>query len=1251
MPVSSRQKSLVAAWLVLCAGLLLSVLSTLEVKRGIEKEAERYFDFFCDQVTLKIQERFAAYTLMLRGSAALFAGTGTVSREDWRSYVEALQAPENFPGVQGIGFSQVVPPDRLARHIGDIRRQGFPDYTVHPAGARSEYTSVVLIEPFRGANLRAFGFDMFSEPVRQAAMQEACDTDKAVLSGKVKLLTSSEMDPQAGVLMYVPVYRHGMPRKTAEQRRAALIGWTYSLYRMGDLMNGILGDWNQYQGNGVDLHIYDGLQATPASRLFDSDNRQVDSPRPGQLQRTIDLGGRQWLLVFDRIAPISGITYAPAWITLLVGVLLSGLLFGLIRSIIDTRISARRIAGKLTEEIVRREKLLQESKFRWKFAVEGSGDGLWDWNVAEGTVFFSRRWKEILGFSDDEIGCSLDEWQRRIHPDDRADTLAAWHDYLAGNTVAYRCEYRLRGKSGDYIWILARGLVVSRSQEGRVLRVIGTHGDISERKRSQLQLRDALHFQESILNAAPCAIIATTPDGIISLYSKGAERMLGYTADEMVGRHSVAVLHDAQELAERGAGPGSSTAIGGSEEFEVLVGKARRGQVNRNEWTLVREDGTRLSSLISSVALYDADGAVSGFLGIAVDISERKQAEDALKASEIRFCNLLKDIPSVAIQAYGADGVIRYWNPASEALYGYSEAEAIGRNLFELIVPPEVHAYAREMMRKTFASGEPSMAEECTLIRKDGTKVDVISSHAYVHVPGLSPEMFCVHVDLSERKRAEAALRQREQYQRALLDNFPFMVWLKDSESRFLAVNLAFATGFGWPSTQSLIGRTDLDITPPDLAAAYRADDRAVLASGVSKHVEELIETGGQRRWFETYKSPISVDGCAVGTVGFARDITEYKQNEAALRAAMLDAEKANHAKSRFLAAASHDLRQPLAALSLYIGVLRKTMSPDGIALVGHIEDCVDSLSELLTDLLDVSKLDAGVIAPALSDFAIDEVLASLVSVHAAEAELKGLALRLRRSDAIVHSDPVLLRRILGNFLANAIRYTNSGGVLIACRRHQGRLWIEVWDTGIGIAEENTEIIFEEFRQLGDNSRNRGSGLGLAIVTKTAQLLGLEIRLHSKPGRGSMFAIELQPGRTPGGAGAALPRSPSRPLRIGLVEDNSCVLQALVLALGNDGDEVLAASTASGLFERLGGVRPDIVISDYRLKGTETGFDVVEQARTLFGEDLPAVLITGDTDPALIRSMADRGIAVHYKPLKIEVLWGFIRDVTERRSS
>ena len=297
--------------------------------------------------------------------------------------------------------------------------------------------------------------------------------------------------------------------------------------------------------------------------------------------------------------------------------------------------------------------------------------------------------------------------------------------------------------------------------------------------------------------------------------------------------------------------------------------------------------------------------------------------------------------------------------------------------------------------------------------------------------------------------------------------------------------------------------------------------------------------------------------------------------------------------------------------------------------------------------LLDLSKLEAGVVVPNPSDFLLGDVIAHLGAVHAPEALLKGLRLRCVPTNWAVRTDPVLFRRLLGNFMANAIRYTHHGGVLVGCRRHAGKMWVEVWDTGIGIPADKTCEIFEEFRQLGDEARNRGSGLGLAIVARTAALLGVEIRVHSQPGRGSMFAVEVPPGqRSRIQPEHTFHTGGFRPLRIALVEDNVDVRLALVHALRGAGHEVVWAAAGAELHGKLVGTAPDILLSDYRLEAGETGFDVITLAREEFGPALPALLFTGDTDPALVRSMVDRGIVVLHKPVDLETLQAYLEDLT-----
>ncbi len=212
-------------------------------------------------------------------------------------------------------------------------------------------------------------------------------------------------------------------------------------------------------------------------------------------------------------------------------------------------------------------------------------------------------------------------------------------------------------------------------------------------------------------------------------------------------------------------------------------------------------------------------------------------------------------------------------------------------------------------------------------------------------------------------------------------------------------------------------------------------------------------------------------------------------------------------------------------------------------------------------------------------------------------------------------------------------------------------MWVEVWDTGIGIPPDQTGEIFEEFKQLGDQARTGGNGLGLTIVAKTAALLGLKIRVRSRLNRGSMFAIELPPGRALAAAPETEAPRQHRGVRIALVDDNPVVLHSLGLALRVAGNELIAASSGKDMLEKLGAHRPDILVSDHRLARGETGFDVIEAARAAFGDDLPAIILTGDTDPKLMRSMTGKGIAILHKPVEIDALLARMEEAIGRPAS
>lgn len=264
-PIAARGR--VLAWAILAVTLLATAGGWYLAKEYEEDVAAARFAVEVARVELAIESRLAAYEQVLRGGQGLFVASGEVTRAEWQAYVAALKLDEHFPGIQGVGYSVIVPPERLQAHIDAVRAEGFPNYTLWPRGEREVYTAIVYLEPFEKRNLRAFGFDMFQEPVRNAAMARARDEGVAALSGKVRLVQEDETDVQPGVLLYLPYYGAGEEPRTVEERRDRLVGWVYSPFRARDLMRGIVGTG----ALDIGFEVYDGPRPVAEALLFDSD--------------------------------------------------------------------------------------------------------------------------------------------------------------------------------------------------------------------------------------------------------------------------------------------------------------------------------------------------------------------------------------------------------------------------------------------------------------------------------------------------------------------------------------------------------------------------------------------------------------------------------------------------------------------------------------------------------------------------------------------------------------------------------------------------------------------------------------------------------------------------------------------------------------------------------------------------------------------------------------------------------------------
>jgi two-component system, sensor histidine kinase len=381
--------------------------------------------------------------------------------------------------------------------------------------------------------------------------------------------------------------------------------------------------------------------------------------------------------------------------------------------------------------------------------------------------------------------------------------------------------------------------------------------------------------------------------------------------------------------------------------------------------------------------------------------------------------------------------------------------------------------------------------------------------------------------------------------------------------------------------------------------------------------------------------------------------IEDLRAQKAIAEQARQEAEAANRSKTQFFAAASHDLRQPLHAMGLFAAALdEKIKDPEVLNVVKSINASVAALDGLFNELLDISKIDSGVIKPDFTQFPLEEVFSRLRDEFITEAQAKGLRLTVGSSRHVVLSDTVLLERIIRNLLSNAIRYTPAGEVTLSAKPADGRLRIEIRDTGVGIRPEDQERIFEEFFQLGNPGRTsrKGLGLGLSIVERLCRLLGYSIRLTSEIGKGSIFSFDVQLGTAPerrsDTPAAARDRTDLSGKLVVVIDDEAAIVEGMKVLLSGWGIDVIGSLTGDEVIEAVHARErmPDLIIADYRLGGGVVGTDVIDRLRRELDPEIPAILITGSAAPERISEAGANRYELLLKPVQPDKLRELIRQ-------
>ncbi|UVM53426.1 PAS domain-containing protein [Pseudomonas sp. B21-012] len=641
-----------------------------------------------------------------------------------------------------------------------------------------------------------------------------------------------------------------------------------------------------------------------------------------------------------------------------------------------------------------------------------------------------------------------------------------------------------------------------------------------------------------------------------------------------------------------------------------------------------------------------------GRVMLFTDITEVKHSETRRREQAVAQKSYLLqravDNLSQGVAMVNADGVLELWNRRFLELSGLAPIAA-HRSFTEVIADSEL-----ALLTPASRDGNGRCVHELEQRLFDGRMLE-IRTH-----PLPTGGFVNTFTDITERYQHAQALSESERWIRLITDHVPALIAYLNAELVYEFTNKVYEQWYCWPPGV-MLGQNLREVHSPGHYQRLEGYiERALAGESVTFECAETHVNGQERYMLRSYVPNRLASGEVVGIFVLIRDITERRRSAEALHQAYQNlevrvrertaelskakqqAEQANLSKTKFLAAVSHDLLQPLNAARLFTSALLEQSSANP-ALVRNVSNSLDDVENLLGTLVDISKLDAGVIKADLASFAVSDLLDNLAAEFAHAAASAGLRMAYVPCGMSVHSDIQLLARILRNLLSNAIRYTPRGRVLLGCRRRAKALSIEVWDTGIGIAQERREEVFEEFRR-GDAQRpdqDRGLGLGLAIVDKIAGILGHRLQLRSVPGKGSVFTVEvpcsLQAPRRLAEPDLSEPlRERLEGARIWVLDNDAAICAGMRTLLEQWGCEVVTALSEQDLARQVACNRAeaDLLIADYHLDNGRNGVDAVAAINAQRPVPLAALMITANYSNELKQQVRERGHTLMHKPVR-----------------
>jgi PAS domain S-box-containing protein len=918
-------------------------------------------------------------------------------------------------------------------------------------------------------------------------------------------------------------------------------------------------------------------------------------------------------------------------------------------------------------ELKQVEEALREKEERWQLALRGNNDGIWDWNVKTNEVFFSPRWKEMLGYEDNEIANNIDEWGKRVHPDDLEWVTQEIKDHFAKKIPFYITEHRVLCKNGSYKWILDRGQALW-DEEGNVVRMVGSHTDITERKQMEAALKESEERFQAFMNHSPTAAWITDADGKILYVNETYLQIFRWSRQDVVGK-SVFDLYQPQFARQY---------------LENIQTVAKTNQILEAVESAPDANGTVRNFLVYKFPINSrSKQCLVG--GIAIDITERQQTETAMRVSQARFAGIV-EIANDAIISVDIDQRITLFNKGAERIFGYSAAEAIGQPLSLLL--PERFAANHHQSVTTFGQSlgiARRMGERSEIFgrRKDGTEFPTEASISKLEVDG---EIIFTAIlrDITLRKFAEVELQEMS----AALENAVSGISRLDSCGRYLSVNREYASMAGYQPEEMLGMSWQITVHPEDLEKMQTAYQQMLELGKVEAETRGIRKDGTI-----FYKQLVMIPAYDerqkfTGHHCFAKDITERVETHQALtfqnialESAKREAEAANRAKSEFLAMMSHEIRTPMNAVIGMTGLLLDTdLTPQQRDFVEIVRSSGNTLLTIINDILDFSKIESDKLELEEQSFDLRLCVEGAIDLLASKAAEKKIELAYLIESSVpthIRGDVTRLRQVLTNLISNAVKFTESGEVIVLITakplENQTTLVYEIQfaikDTGIGISPENMERLFQPFSQANASTTREygGTGLGLAISKRLSEMMGgflwvescgciggtpsprWEPKQHfssfpSVTGSSFYFTITAPKVVCPAHCTSCAQTVQLANKRLLIVDNNPTNRKILTLQAESWKMPVIAVSCGEeALVQLKQDIHFDIAILDLHIPDIN-GLTLIRKIRALYGyQNIPVVILSSSNSPDAIANFTHlQPISCLTKPIKQSQLYNVL---------